>query len=113
MTAYRYQSSRVAGFRQPPNSKRLTRDAKASNPFRVEDHGREGALRLFREHLSQHPEILVGLEEFDALGCTCALDEHCHVDIILQRLHCKKCVHMGNCRVLGQPFPCSDFVEVL
>ncbi|WP_217709104.1 DUF4326 domain-containing protein [Nonomuraea rhodomycinica] len=56
------------------------------NPFAVKTHGRAEALRLFRGHLAEHPELverarreLAGLD----LACWCRPGEECHGDVWL------------------------------
>jgi Domain of unknown function (DUF4326) len=61
-----------------------------ANPYSVKEHGREGALRLFREYLDQHPDLvdraraeLTGR----ALACWCKPGEACHVDVLIEYIN--------------------------
>lgn len=60
-----------------------------SNPFPVKDRGRERALGLFRAYLAANPDLVararVELAGRD-LACWCALDQPCHVDILLEAI---------------------------
>jgi hypothetical protein len=56
------------------------------NPYRVQDHGLDAALRLYRGRLRDRPDLvaqarmnLVGRD----LACWCRLDQPCHADILL------------------------------
>jgi len=57
-----------------------------ANPYSVKILGRDGALRLYREYLEQHPD-LVAQARGDLAGrdvaCWCRLDENCHGDVLL------------------------------
>jgi hypothetical protein len=57
-----------------------------ANPYSVRILGRDGALRLYAEHLEQHPD-LVAQAGRDLAGrdvaCWCQPDEQCHGDILL------------------------------
>jgi hypothetical protein len=77
-------------MRNPPNGKRVTRPSRWGNPSEVGSPGvpdNATAVALFRQHLSDHPELVeLGRRElrgFD-LGCGCALDEPCHADVWLE-----------------------------
>jgi hypothetical protein len=57
-----------------------------ANPFTVKEHGRAGAMELYRQYLRDHPELvnrarteLAGQD----LACWCRPDEDCHADILL------------------------------
>jgi hypothetical protein len=66
--------------------------SKWGNPFRVEEHGRAGAIRLFRSALhSPRAGDVLGFTCEDVrrelrgrdLGCACWLSVPCHVDELL------------------------------
>ncbi|MEU7004882.1 DUF4326 domain-containing protein [Nonomuraea sp. NPDC046570] len=59
------------------------------NPFPVKTHGRAEALRLFRRHLVEHPELVEQARRELAgkdLACWCRLGEACHGDVWLDVL---------------------------
>jgi len=63
------------------------RGTKYGNPFLVKDHGRDGALRLYREYLRQHPELIELVRRELAgksLACWCRVNEPCHGDVLLE-----------------------------
>jgi hypothetical protein len=107
--AKRFQFRRIKGFRSPENSKVCTRASKYGNPFKGE---RRETVRLFAGMLRNLPDFTNGLEGFEHLGCTCKLSDECHVDVLLQHIHCKRCLHMGNCRSTENIFPCSDWIDI-
>lgn len=63
------------------------------NAFRVQDHGREACLAMFREHLrallqrdaDARARFLL-LASATEIGCYCAPEEACHRDVILEEL---------------------------
>lgn len=68
--------------RQAPGLKR----SRLANPFSVKEHGRDEALRLYREHLAADPALLAAVRaEFAGrdLACWCKPGEPCHADILL------------------------------
>lgn len=85
----RIQLRRTAGWRMPIGTVKVDRTTRFGNPFRVEEHGRERALDLFAEILSQ-PErnypsdalLLTALGGRD-LACWCRLELPCHADLLL------------------------------
>ena len=68
-------------------------DSEWANPFKVKDHGREGALRLYRTYITQKVEA--GLLDLDQLrgkrlGCWCkepGQQVSCHGDVLLELLY--------------------------
>ena len=83
----RIQLRRVKGWCKPPDAVVVTRASKHwGNPFKVEIYGRDEAIRLFRLHLAEHPE-LVALARHELAGrdlaCVCPLDQSCHADVWL------------------------------
>jgi hypothetical protein len=51
-------------------------------------HTRDEALRLYREYLAWHPEIVrqAATEGGVRFACRCPFDKRCHVDVLLYRL---------------------------
>ena len=57
-----------------------------ANPFAVKGRSRSEALRLYREHLAAHPELLATAKADLAgrdLACWCKPGDPCHADILL------------------------------
>lgn len=91
----RIQMRRAKGWRKPANTVMITRPNRFANPFRVEDHGRDRALALYEEWITNPdaPPITTGKTIYrrpdptDIAGmdvaCACRLDEACHGDILL------------------------------
>jgi len=71
----------------PPNTKYVGRPTKWGNPYKVQDYGREEALRLYAEYLEEKleedPEFIEPLRGYD-LDCYCPLSEECHADILIE-----------------------------
>lgn len=97
--AYRFQLSRTAGWRKPAGGISCARPHRWSNPYRVADHGREEAVRLYEQDLiagqlvvdrGRRSEKRVGVEDVrrelagKPLGCFCRLDLVCHVDVLVR-----------------------------
>jgi Domain of unknown function (DUF4326) len=61
----------------------VARPSRWGNPFRVEDHGREEAIRLFEQHIKSAVVDLHSLRGKN-LACWCALDVACHADVLLR-----------------------------
>jgi Domain of unknown function (DUF4326) len=58
-----------------------------ANPYSAKILGRDGAQRLYREHLERHPELVAQARRDLAgrdLACWCRLDENCHGDVLLR-----------------------------
>ncbi len=77
---------RTKGWRLPPDAKSVAYPTRWQNPYR-KVHPRIESLRLFREHLDEHPESeaqatreLAG----QSLACWYGPDERCHADIWLE-----------------------------
>ena len=77
----------------PPNTKRVTRPSKYSNPFKIKEHGgqytREEALKKYetwlQENLKKDPKFLEPLRSMKYLACFCKpLSTPCHVDILIK-----------------------------
>ncbi len=86
----RIQRKRTKGWRMPDNTIYVGRGSKWGNEFTVEEYGREGSVRLFREYIN-HPNSPHGFEYKDIeelrgkdLACWCRLDQVCHGDILLE-----------------------------
>jgi hypothetical protein len=66
----------------------VTRSSKYwGNPFKVEDYGRDRAIELYIEHLSNSPDLVARIRRDLAgrdLACFCPLDEACHADVLLR-----------------------------
>lgn len=90
----RIQRKRTRDWRKPPGAVNCTRPGKFGNPFLVSQHGRDGALKLFRLMLDlpelrkahSYPSDEVIRQELRGrdLMCYCSLDEDCHVDDLLR-----------------------------
>lgn len=76
--------------RRTKNYKAVHRPTRWGNPFPVEEHGREASMALYAawldERLGEDPEFLEPLRGFH-LGCFCAPELACHVDVLLRRLY--------------------------
>ena len=79
----------------PPDTKRVTRPSKYSNPFKIKEHGgkytREEAIKKYEEwlqnKLKEDPNFLDPLRKFNYLACFCKpLSTPCHVDVIIKYL---------------------------
>jgi hypothetical protein len=56
-----------------------------ANPYSIKEHGREGALRLYRQLLEDSDLLDRARAELTGrdLACWCPLDQQCHADILL------------------------------
>lgn len=82
----RIQLRRTKGWRKPPGAVVVARPTKWGNPYPVAEHGRSEAVRLYREHLGQHPEIIAAARRELAgrdLACWCPIGQPCHADVLL------------------------------
>jgi hypothetical protein len=72
------------------NYRLVTRATRWGNPFPVPPHTREQSLAKYaawlRTKLADEPDFLEPLRGYD-LGCTCAPELPCHVDVILRELY--------------------------
>jgi len=83
-TPQRMQMRRTKGWRRPPGAVYVGRPTKWGNPFSVAEHGREEAVRLYRQHVAdRHDEIRRELAGKD-LMCWCPLGSTCHADVLLE-----------------------------
>jgi len=86
----RVQRRRVKGWRLPEDTIIVDRSTKYGNPFKVEDFGREEALRLYRIYLDWVVnKKLLNLSSLTGknLACTCKPSEDCHADILLEYIN--------------------------
>lgn len=63
----------------------IGRPAILGNPFRVRDHGREGAVAKYRQYLLERPDLLEIVRGLGGkrLGCYCK-PKPCHGDVIVE-----------------------------
>ena len=77
---------RRRGFRDklPPGAVLVARPSQWGNPFRVEDYGREEAIRRFEHYLRSRADLMALLPTLRGrpLACYCPLDEPCHADVL-------------------------------
>lgn len=62
------------------------RPSKWGNPYKISNNiSREEAIRLYRKHINNSPELLAALPELKGkrLGCFCAPNA-CHADILAE-----------------------------
>ena len=79
------QLKRTKGWRLPADAKSVAYPTRWQNPYR-KVQPRTESLRLFREHLAEHPELVAEAKRELAghkLACWCGPDELCHADIWL------------------------------
>jgi Domain of unknown function (DUF4326) len=82
----RVQLRRSKGWRKPPNTVVVSRPSKWGNPYRVADYGRPEAVRLYWEHLRQHPELVAAARRElrgKHLACWCGPGAECHADLLM------------------------------
>lgn len=90
---------RYAGGKLPAGVRLIGRDARGvkpvgtanyyANPYSVAQYGRRRAVQLFRSDVeamtdSQRTDWLAPLLQFDAIQCSCNLNEECHGDVLLE-----------------------------
>ena len=89
------QMKRTKGWRKPAGTVVVTRATKWGNPYRVEHWGQLGAVTRYRDDLVNLGHVIgpkgkVTVEAIRAelrgkvLGCTCALTDPCHRDVLRQ-----------------------------
>lgn len=68
-----------------------------ANPYKLDEHGREGCIELYEKHLKGNVELLSKLPELTdkTLGCWCK-PEACHGDVLSKYAHKKE----GKVRLL-------------
>lgn len=123
----RIQRRRTAGWRAPAGAKYVGRGTRYGNPYAVvrqtdgmlaipaaetnrkwptftyEHDARAEAVRLYRTHLAQHPDLVARARRELAshnLMCWCPEDQPCHVDVLLRVASipdgagvCERCWH--------------------
>jgi hypothetical protein len=82
--------------RVPPGAVKVTRPTRWGNPHPIGKpcrrcdgavHDRDQAIARYREHLTEHPELIATARETLAgrdLACWCPLDERCHADVLIE-----------------------------
>ena len=62
----------------------VARPSKWGNPFKLDDHGRDEAVRIYEVWLRQQPHLIAALPELRGrrLACYCPLDQPCHADVL-------------------------------
>jgi Domain of unknown function (DUF4326) len=87
----RIQIRRTHGWRKPPNAVLVTRPHSPwKNPYKEKDHGHDESLRLYRQHLAAHPELVARARielAGKVLACWCPTDRACHADILIELAH--------------------------
>lgn len=71
----------------PEGTKVVHRPSKWGNPFKVDEHGRDKALELYRAYITQKlatGELDISELKGKNLACFCSLEEPCHADILLE-----------------------------
>lgn len=76
------------------NGRRKLNHSRWGNPFSVKRHGRDGAIRLYRNYITKEPWVVEGLvEELSGkpLACWCrhsheerTADNACHGDVLVE-----------------------------
>ena len=86
MKPVRIQQKRRKGWRKPRNTICVSRPSKWGNPFNVEEYGRERAVAMYRDYLTNGNGRKLPIEALRGknLGCFCALDQLCHADALLE-----------------------------
>ena len=56
-----------------------------ANPYKVDEHGRENELRMYRDKVLRSPNMMNSLHELrgQILGCWCSGTEKCHGQILV------------------------------
>lgn len=83
----RVQLRRAKGWRKPPGAVVVARPTRWGNPYPVSQYGRIEALRLYREWITEVPELVAAVCSELAgadLACWCPLDQPCHADVLLE-----------------------------
>jgi hypothetical protein len=69
----------------PPHTRLVARPSKWGNRFRLEEHGRAGAIRFYRElQLPDQAEAARSELRGWNLACYCKPGEACHADLLLK-----------------------------
>jgi hypothetical protein len=88
MTPYRFQRQRKRGWRKPPGGICCDRSSRWGNPFDWQALGRIAAVEqfeaaLYSGRLAFSVDDVRSVLRGHPLGCFCALNQPCHVDILL------------------------------
>ncbi|NYI81251.1 DUF4326 domain-containing protein [Nocardioides panzhihuensis] len=94
MAGKRLQQSRRRGGQLPAGAKSVAGTSRWANPYRPTSGHRSpeanaAAVAAYRDHLSEHPELVDQAREELAgydLACYCEPDLPCHVDVLLEIL---------------------------
>ena len=92
----RPRMGQMKGWRKPDGAVMVTRPFRWGNPYRVDEHGREEAIRRYEADLIAgtlvtrpgHPPL--GIEDARRelagrdLVCACGPDEACHADVLIR-----------------------------
>lgn len=82
----RIRLRRTKGWRKPPDAVSVAYPTKWQNPYR-NVRPRAEAVRLYREHLARHPELVEAARRElrgRRLACWCPLEEPCHADVLAE-----------------------------
>jgi hypothetical protein len=86
----RIQRKRSKGWKMPDNTIYVGRGSKFGNPFTVENHGRDMAVKLFRNCIKDNgSKLKFNAEDVEQLrgknlACWCRTDQPCHADVLLE-----------------------------
>jgi hypothetical protein len=87
VTGHRVRRRRVKGWRKPPNTIIVDRTSRWGNPFKVDDYGRNEAIRRYREWIITQPDLMRRIHDGALTGhnlaCTCRAREACHADVLI------------------------------
>ncbi len=84
-TPQRLQRTRVKPL--PAGTICVTRPGRWGNPYRVEDHGRQLAVDMYRNYVPGDPVLLAAVRSElrgRDLACWCRPGEPCHADVLLE-----------------------------
>ena len=86
----RVEQPRRVRARRDRNYRNVMRPTRWGNPYPLDRHSRTVSLRRYDRwldaRLAEDPAFLEPLRGFN-LGCTCAPELPCHVDLLLRRLY--------------------------
>lgn len=85
-----YVGRAAPGLKASPYANPHTLSSKGCRPCSGQVHHRDAGLDLYRDHLSEHPELVERakreLKDRD-LACWCKPEDACHVDVLLERIY--------------------------
>lgn len=85
MKPKRIQLRRTKGWRKPANTVVVSRPSIWGNPFTIVEHGRDGAVALYRQMLAGRGHLKLRRDlQGKNLACWCPLDKPCHADVLLE-----------------------------